>query len=778
MLHTADEFARAMIDAGLSSAEEVQELWASFAAGTRPEDGETLSRILVERDRLTPLQAAELLASTGMPLVLGDYVLLAKIGAGGMGQVFKAHHRRLDRDAAIKLLPASLTKDPAAVLRFEREVKAAARLSHPNIVQTYDASVQDGVWYLVMEYVAGTDLATLVARDGPLPVERAIDCIRQAARGLAYAHSQGIVHRDVKPANLLVDQQRVVKILDLGLARFQDAAALDGLTQSGQVMGTVDYMAPEQAFDTRAADARADVYALGCTLHRLLSGKPMYGGDSIVQKLMAHQQQPIPRLAVARGDVPARLEGVFARMVAKRPDERFQTMTDVEAALAAVAAAVPSVVAAGRAPSSTSLGSAAEPTQALEDPFQATRSITVAAADPPRRSPAWQRAAAWIATAGLAAGLAIALLQRGPLDDAPPPTASGAAGLSSAAVLPPPAVAPFDAAAARLHQDSWANRLGVQAEMRNSIGMTFMLIPPGEFSMGSTPAELESFTLDAERHGIAPGSLDRPILESETPRHRVVLTKPLWMAATEVTIGQFALFVEAEGHVTLHETLLASGQEQGLKGTWRDPLIYPVTEHVPVTLVAFADAAAFCNWLSRRESLRPCYERVGADWRRMDGDGYRLPTEAEWEYACRAGSTTRFCFGDEIDDLDHHAWTSRNAGNQAHPVAQLHPNAFGLFDMPGNVWELCQDAFDRGWYAASGPIDPGGPESPPTELSLRGGSWFAGVNDSRSAARGRIGPEFRWPANGFRVVRVRIEDQTTPASAAVTGRAGTASVGR
>jgi len=181
----------------------------------------------------------------------------------------------------------------------------------------------------------------------------------------------------------------------------------------------------------------------------------------------------------------------------------------------------------------------------------------------------------------------------------------------------------------------------------------------------------------------------------------------------------------------------------------------------PVERVTWYDAVEFCARLSAHT-----------------GRQYRLPTEAEWEYACRAGSTTRFCFGDELDDLDRHAWTSRNAGNQAHPVAQLRPNAFGLFDMPGNVWELCQDTFDHRWYATSELNDPHGPASSPTERVLRGGSWFASVNDSRSAARGRIGPEFRWPANGFRVVRVRIEDRSTAASAVLRDREGVASVAR
>jgi serine/threonine protein kinase len=343
MSRAADQFADSVIAAGLLSAGEVSAILSGMPEEARPRDGEALARLLVERGTLTEFQCRELLSGSGTPLVLGDYVLLSRIGAGGMGQVFMARHRRMKRLVAVKLLPAALSGDAAMIQRFEREVEAAAKLSHPNIVQAYDAGVERGVWYLAMEYVEGSDLGCLVAREGPLPVERVVDYVRQAARGLTYAHENGVVHRDIKPANLLLDKRGTVKILDMGLARLDDAQAATGeLTQTGQVMGTVDFMAPEQGLDTHTVDARADIYSLGCTLFRLLTGKNLYDAVSLTRKLMAHQTGPIPSLTAICPHAPPSLAAVFERMVAKRPEDRFQTMAEVEASLARPADAAPS----------------------------------------------------------------------------------------------------------------------------------------------------------------------------------------------------------------------------------------------------------------------------------------------------------------------------------------------------------------------------------------------------------------------------------------------------
>jgi serine/threonine protein kinase len=196
-----------------------------------------------------------------------------------------------------------------------------------------------------MEYVIGSDLAHLVAKNGPMRLAEALDATIQAARGMAYAHEQGVVHRDLKPANLLRDRQGTVKITDLGLARFTGATAEahdDGLTQSGSVFGTIDYMSPEQALDSKSADHRSDIYSLGCTLHYLLTGQAVYAGETMMAKLLAHRTKPIPSLRELRPDVPEVLDDLFRRLVAKEPDERPGSMGEVARVLEGVVASIQS----------------------------------------------------------------------------------------------------------------------------------------------------------------------------------------------------------------------------------------------------------------------------------------------------------------------------------------------------------------------------------------------------------------------------------------------------
>lgn len=970
---------------------------------------------------LSPRPAASTDPAVAKERVFGDYVVLGRIGAGGMGQVFKARHRRMDRIVALKVLPKSAMNSPEAVRRFEREAKAAARLIHPNIVTAFDAGEAQGVHFLVMEFVDGGDLAGLVKSQGPLPVEKAVDYILQAARGLDYAHGEGVVHRDIKPANLLLDKKGVVKILDMGLARLDDAlggggGVQEGLTQSGQVMGTVDYMAPEQAVDTRTADAKADVYALGCTLYRLLTGENVYGGETLVQKLLAHREQPIPSLAAKRNDVPAALDAVFRKLVAKRPEERYQTMREVIEALETVKhapavpqiniavqkaatvgrgpavsrdakrsgpvavrpAAKPQANGAGRKPprrvmivacgaaalalvvggvwvvirdkvgnkiaevqvpdggnvlmvtgeTSASVtetnmppsrppvavvpGSPKPPPSSMAVTFESTTPLPPSnyalefdgiddyvkvptftySGDHPLTVEAWLRPekladlveivsnaegsgfslaltnsgegfpGAWsfIVRCGLDYARALTPFQASsrrlhlagvydrrqvrlyvngqemhriaapdpfvpsempliiggnpnkferevvfnyaglidevrisrvgrytgafqPLERFEPdadtltlyhfdegagdvlhdasghghdgrivgakwvradgseitgPGRPGYVAGSSGTGSPPPAVAPFDAAQARAHQEAWAKHLGTTVETTNSVGAKMILIPPGEFLMGSTDEQIDAALKAAD--DADPSSADKAKIRGmEQPQHRVAITKPYSMGATEVTVGQFRRFVETANYVTETERLggggvTSTGQTGYPSKTWRTP-DYTVSDETPVSQVTWNDAVAFCDWLGQTENLK-----------------YRLPTQAEWEYACRAGTTTRYSFGDDPGQLGQYEWYQGNYQQKAQPVGLKKANPFGLFDMHGNVREWCGDWHVSTYYSTSPLQDPAGPAKGLSRVHV-GGYYSARTIDCRSSVRSSYYPWCRLSNLGFRVVR-------------------------
>jgi serine/threonine protein kinase len=263
--------------------------------------------------------------------VLGDYRILKQIGRGGMGTVYQAVHERMGRTVALKVLRPEIQRDSHLMERFDREIRTAASLSHPNIVAAYDAREFQGIRFLITEFVDGTDLDAFIRRNSPFDVERAIDIVTQVARGLEYAHERGVIHRDIKPGNLILDRSGVVRILDMGLARLElpDHSHQKDLTGSGMIMGTAAYMAPEQARNTRRADARADIYSLGCTLYFLLNGRPPFVSESAIDAVLAHATQPIPSLRDRRKVVPKELEVLYQRMLAKDPAARVATATEV-----------------------------------------------------------------------------------------------------------------------------------------------------------------------------------------------------------------------------------------------------------------------------------------------------------------------------------------------------------------------------------------------------------------------------------------------------------------
>lgn len=283
---------------------------------------------------LTEWQIEKLLGGKYKGFFLGRYKLLGHIGTGGMSSVYLAEHTRMHDRRAIKVLPKRRVDDATYLARFKLEAKAIASLNHPNVVRAYDIDNEGDLHYIVMEYVDGDDLQAIVRREGPMQSLRAVNYIRQAAEGLQHAHDTGLIHRDVKPANLLVDSKDCVKILDLGLALFtvQDDESLT-VANNENVLGTADYLAPEQALNSHKVDHRVDIYGLGCTLYFLLTGHPPFPDGTLAQRIAKHQTEMPKSIRQERSEVPGELEGICVKMMQKDPRFRYQTMNDLIAAL-------------------------------------------------------------------------------------------------------------------------------------------------------------------------------------------------------------------------------------------------------------------------------------------------------------------------------------------------------------------------------------------------------------------------------------------------------------
>jgi serine/threonine protein kinase len=397
---TGEQFLQNLSESKVLSADDVAA--ARTVLATHPSGGDLAQR-LIAAGKLTSHQADAILARRFHELHIGNYEVLDLLGRGGMGTVFKARHRRMKRLVALKVLSREVAGDTAFVQRFQREVETIAQLSHPNIVMAYDAAEAEIGHYLVMEFVNGRDLASEVIKHGPLSVADAVHCTLQAARGLEYAHARNIIHRDIKPANLLRDASGIVKVADLGLARLAGASGGSGvnasLTQAGGVLGTVDFMPPEQAIDSTTIDHRADIYSLGCTLFFLLTGRSLYTGTSLMAVLLQHRDAPIPSLLASRADVPAELDAVFARAVAKKPEDRYPSMTALIAAVEVVQRATAHLTTRPAAPSAPSAVA----------PAASTSDHTVAFAGPRRTSEETQ---ATVPSLGIGANPTSGLLRR------------------------------------------------------------------------------------------------------------------------------------------------------------------------------------------------------------------------------------------------------------------------------------------------------------------------------------------------------------------------------
>ena len=744
MTLTLVQFIENLAESGLMTAAEIAAFQDGLPAERQACDAQGLAKELVAAHRLTKYQAASVYQGKIKGLILGDYVVLDKLGQGGMGIVLKAEHRRMKRLAAIKTLPNATTPD--SIRRFYREVEAAAKLVHPNIVTAYDASECNGIHYLVSEYVEGQDLACMIKQHGPLSITQAVDCIIQVARGLQYAHSKGIIHRDIKPGNLLLDREGRVKILDMGLALVvggggpTDSTADERLTTTGQLMGTCEYLAPEQAQDTHRADQRSDVYSLGCTLYRLLTGRPPYSGETMIQVLLAHRDSPIPRIRSVRPQVPDRLDAIYLRMVAKQPEQRYQNMAQVIADLEIFQSSneSPAEFATDQSNSRTMAaevqegGAVAVAVEAKPAAVAAPAGISFA-----ERETNWNNTASVMAVRGpnrnvllgIGGGAFLAVVVLGLVASFSGRDRARHASGEPPVSEPAAAVAPLDEIEAQDRQKRWADYKKLDVVQTNSIGMTLVLIPPGEFEMGI--GDVASLVVapsgePKKRPGLIaelPGRLQEiEQMAQNCPKHHVKITHPFCIGMYEVTQKEFQ-------HVMNDNP--SSFKSRG--------------EAAPVERVTWQEAADFCRRLSQLpEEMEAKRE-------------YHLPSEAEWEFACRAGTTGVFAFGDaplrlrSLVPLEEHAWFAANAGRTSHPVGQKKPNAWGIHDMHGNVLEWCHDFFAEDYYSRSIPEDPPGPTAGALHV-VRGGSWKDPFFLLFSAARSGRPPDDRSPSLGFRVV--------------------------
>ncbi|MFM7150101.1 MAG: serine/threonine-protein kinase, partial [Gemmataceae bacterium] len=295
-----------------------------------------LASSMVRDGVLTLFQAEQFLLGKYKGFELGGYQILDRLGQGGTGVVYLARHEIMDRLAAIKVLPSSLADNSRYRALFQHEARAAATLHHPNVIQIHDFRKEGPLAYLIMEYIDGPNLQQILDQHGPLSIPQACEYARQAALGLHHAHEGGLIHRDVKPANLLVNPDGQVKVLDLGLALFRSGNNLAGFNpeNSQMILGTADYLAPEQALNQNQVDARTDVYSLGATLHAMLCGKPPFHQGTIAQKLMWHQTKEPPAVHDIRKDVPAMLSALVRSMLEKSPQKRPTSAQEVALVLA------------------------------------------------------------------------------------------------------------------------------------------------------------------------------------------------------------------------------------------------------------------------------------------------------------------------------------------------------------------------------------------------------------------------------------------------------------
>lgn len=585
--------------------------------------------------------------------LMPEFQFLEPIGQGGMGAVYKVVQTRLDRVAALKVLPPERAAVPGFAERFLREAQALAQLSHPAIVEVYDMG-QRGPWlFILMEYVPGRTLREVI-RERRLPVNDALRLASELCEALEAAHAMGIVHRDIKPDNVLITPAGRPKLLDFGLVKLTEDSRLDRftLTEINLRMGTPHYMAPEQMSSSSSVDRRADIYAMGVLLYEMVTGE-----------LPALDYTPPSR----RVRADPRIDRVVHRAIRESPSERYASAEELR------------------------------------------REISHIVTTPRRRTTRTMVATCFI-SAMVITGYA---WYRGATRPPPPPLAA----------------VPFSGDGAREHQQRWAAYLNVPVEWTNTLGMRFVLIPPGEFHRGIPKGIAEEVN-----QGIAHMDPELAVtFRGAQPSHQVRLTQPLYFAVTETTQAEY-------------QRVMEDNPSRFRKGGNEENLVRGMnTDKFPVERVRWEDAAKFAEKLSEMEGLAAA-------------EGYRLPTEAEWMFAACGGTESSFWYGNQADEAGTFEISAANSGGRPHEVGSLAPNAFGLYDMQGNVQEYAQDWWSEHEYRRyvnAIAVDPTGPASDSESGGFRvacGGHYKDTPRAHDRMLRQRQSSSIAGNWSGFRVV--------------------------
>jgi formylglycine-generating enzyme required for sulfatase activity/predicted Ser/Thr protein kinase len=611
--------------------------------------------------------------------IIGGFQIERLLGKGGMGEVYLARQLSLNRPVALKVLTNDKRLNTGMAGRFLQEMQALARLDHPNIVTAYEAGEYKDVLYLAMAYVKGESLEDRIAHAGRIYWQEACGLVKKLANALAYAWDEHrILHRDIKPSNVLLDGRGEPKLTDLGLVKSlalgpaPDSPPM-GLTLAGAVIGTPNYMSPEQADGHADLDFRSDMYSLGATLYHMITGKMPFQGSSLMATLRKQATENLPDPRQYAPDIPEGIVVLLEIMLAKNPNQRHANWAELQADVQRV---LEGQIPCRARPETgkTMLVRLSENAEVAVKPASEIRSRL----KPPL--------VAWAATGTLAAVLlglgiwAMANPVMSLLDNIRAEHSSDPGGT--------PPVGPGN---------NFPPAKTVQVDLGAGATLDLVWVQSGEFAMGS-PANEEC-------------------RQANETRHKVTITKGYWMGKCEVTQAQWERVVGTNANAA------------------RQP-----KRDLPVVQVSWEDCQEFLkklNTLADNQNSKP-------------GRGaFRLPTEAEWEYACRAGSQAAFTLENAEATLDRVGWYGGNAGGAAHAVGQKQANAWGLYDMQGNVWEWCQDWYED--YPGGDAKNPAGPAAG-AERILRGGSWRNNSERCRSAYRYAYDPTDRNNHVGFRVV--------------------------